>query len=127
MFLHGETPVKMENENQKVRIAYPCRWRYKVIGADEAGMRAAIAAATDGAADVTVSRGSATGRYLSLDVAVQVGDESARIAVYEALRKDPSVKVVLQWPKTLRKKTGPWPLSASTAPSAATPARRSAA
>lgn len=87
--------MKMENENQKVRIAYPCRWRYKVIGADEAGMRAAIAAATDGAADVTVSRGSATGRYLSLDVAVQVGDESARIAVYEALRKDPSVKVVL--------------------------------
>ena len=87
--------MKVENETQKVRIAYPCRWRYKVIGSDEPGMREAIAAATDGATEVTVSRSSATGRYLSLDVAVEVGDESARIAVYEALCKDPSVKVVL--------------------------------
>jgi len=34
-----------KNGNQKVSIDYPCRWVYKVIGADETKMRAAIATA----------------------------------------------------------------------------------
>jgi len=85
----------MENGPPKVSIEYPCCWRYRVIGSDEARMRAAIAAVTAGAPDVRASRSSATGKYCSLDVAVQVEDESARIAIYEALCRDPSVKMVL--------------------------------
>jgi putative lipoic acid-binding regulatory protein len=81
--------------HSEASIDYPCRWRYKVIGSDEAGMRAAIAAVTADAADVTAARSSATGKYLSLDVAVDVADESARLAIYTALCKDPSIKMVL--------------------------------
>jgi hypothetical protein len=87
--------VTIKNENQKVSIDYPCLWNYTVIGSDEAGMRAAIADATTGAGDVTASRSSATGKYVSLKIAVQVENEQRRIAIYEALRKEPFVKMVL--------------------------------
>jgi uncharacterized protein len=81
--------------NQKACIDYPCRWVYKVIGPDEARMRAAIAEVIPGGWEITASRSSTTGKYLSLDVTVQVEDEASRLSIYEALRKDPSVKVVL--------------------------------
>ena len=84
-----------KNGNQKVSIDYPCRWVYKVIGADETKMRAAIAAAIPGGCEITVSRSSAGGKYVSLTVTVHVEDEISRTCVYEALLKDPSVKVVL--------------------------------
>ena len=83
------------NGHSKVNIDYPCRWTYKVIGSDEAKMRAAITAVIPGGCEITVSRSSAGGKYVSLTVAVQVEDEVSRISIYEALRKDPSVKVVL--------------------------------
>ncbi|MBA4396660.1 MAG: DUF493 domain-containing protein [Syntrophus sp. (in: bacteria)] len=95
MLLYGGASVNVKNGNQKVCIDYPCRWCYKVIGSDEAKMRAVIAKATAGAGDVTASRSSATGKYASLDVVVKVEDEQRRLAIYEALRKDPSVKMVL--------------------------------
>jgi putative lipoic acid-binding regulatory protein len=66
-----------------------------MIGSDEAGMRSAIADATAGAGDVKASRSSATGKYVSLKIAVQVENEQRRIAIYEALRKEPFVKMVL--------------------------------
>ena len=85
----------MKNGDQKVSIDYPCLWLYKVIGSDEAKMRAAIADVITGAWEITASRSSATGKYLTLNVAVQVEEEETRIAIYEALRKEPSVKMVL--------------------------------
>ncbi len=85
----------MTNGNQKIGIDYPCLWNYTVIGSDESGMRAAIADVTAGAGDVRASRSSATGKYVSLNIAVQVENEQRRIAIYEALRKEPSVKMVL--------------------------------
>jgi putative lipoic acid-binding regulatory protein len=85
----------MNLDDQKVCIEYPCRWCYKVIGSDETEMRAAIVEVTAGACEITLSRSSATGKYLALNVTVQVGDEKTRIAVYEALCREPSVKLVL--------------------------------
>jgi len=84
-----------KNGNQKVNIDYPCRWIYKVIGADETKLRAAIATTIPGGCEITASRSSAGGKYVSLTVTIQVEDEVSRISVYEALLKDPSVKVVL--------------------------------
>jgi putative lipoic acid-binding regulatory protein len=87
--------VNEKNGNQKVSIDYPCRWFYKVIGSDEAKMRAAIADVIADAWEIMACRSSATGKYLTLNVAVQVENEQRRIAIYEALRKEPSVKMVL--------------------------------
>jgi putative lipoic acid-binding regulatory protein len=87
--------VNEKTGNQKVSIDYPCRWVYKVIGSDEAKMRAAIAEVIPGGCEITASRSSAGGKYVSLTVTVQVENEVSRTSIYEALRKDPSVKVVL--------------------------------
>jgi putative lipoic acid-binding regulatory protein len=87
--------MNMENGDQTVNIDYPCLWNYKVIGSDETKMRAAITNITAGAGNVTASRSSATGKYLVLNVTVQVKDEKTRISIYEALCKEPSVKMVL--------------------------------
>lgn len=81
--------------HQKISIDYPCRWVYKVIGSDEAKMRAAIAGIIPGGCEITPSRSSAGGKYVSLAVTVQVEDEVSRTSTYEALRKDPSIKIVL--------------------------------
>jgi len=87
--------VTIRSGNRKVVIDYPCLWHYTVIGSDEDAIRAAIADVTAGAGDITASRRSAAGKYVSLSVALQVEDEHRRIAIYEALRKAPSVKMVL--------------------------------
>lgn len=84
-----------KNGNQKIRIDYPCCWFYKVIGSDEAKMRVVISDVTAGKGEVIALRRSANGKYLTLNVAVEVDDERTRIAIYDALRKDPSVKMVL--------------------------------
>lgn len=83
------------DDRQKACIDYPCRWVYKVIGADEAKIRAAIAAVITCTCDITVSRSSASGKYLSLNVSVQIEDEAQRLSFYEALCRHPSVKMVL--------------------------------
>jgi uncharacterized protein len=80
---------------RKINIDYPCLWVYKVIGSDETTMRTAIAEAIPGGCEITTSRSSAGGKYVSLTVTVRVEDEIGRTSIYEALLKDLSVKVVL--------------------------------
>mgnify|MGYP001042901435 CR=1 FL=1 len=77
-------------------LAYPCPWEYKVIGAsEEEMMRAVSAIVQDRACTITPSRSSATGRYCSLRVSLVVESDSHRVAVYEALRGHPAIRIVL--------------------------------
>ncbi len=86
----------MDDRKEKAKIEYPCRWTYKVIGANLEGMRAAIRAlAPDGNCIVTLSRSSSEGRYHCLNVDREVESEADRVWLYEALRKHPAVKIVL--------------------------------
>lgn len=85
----------MKNKDQKVIIDYPCSWFYKVIGPDEEKMRAAIADVIDGAWEITASRSSAAGKYMALGIAVEVENEQVRKHIYEALRRHPSIIMVL--------------------------------
>lgn len=83
-------------DDQHPEIAYPCRWSYRIIGADEARLRAA-AIAIAGQAEHTLERGleSSGGKYRSLQLDVLVVDEAHRIAVFTALGKHPDVRFVL--------------------------------
>jgi hypothetical protein len=92
----GNLRTEMHERTEKVKIEYPCRWTYKVIGVDPDGMRAAIAELLpDGNCAVTLSRSSAGGRYHCLNVDREVGSEADRVSLYEALRKHPAVRIVL--------------------------------
>jgi hypothetical protein len=86
----------MHDRKVKARIEYPCRWTYKVIGENLDGMRAAIAALASGSdCVVTLSRSSSAGRFHCLTVDRTVESEADRVWLYEALRKHPTVRIVL--------------------------------
>ena len=78
------------------QITYPCAWGYRLIGADEAVLRAAVVAAVAGA-PVTFegARPSGGGRYVALRIVVTVADEAERLHVYAALQAHEGVRLVL--------------------------------
>ncbi len=82
--------------DQKVKIDYPCRWIYKVIGSNRDELRSIVSALLqDIPHDISTSRSSATGKYHCLNVEVSVESDAKRIAIYEALRENPAVRIVL--------------------------------
>ena len=59
----------MDPTDRKLELDYPCEWGYTLIGADEFEMRTAVADLIgDCVHRVRVSRRSAMGRYVSLEL-----------------------------------------------------------
>jgi putative lipoic acid-binding regulatory protein len=78
------------------KIAYPCRWVYKIIGSDQELMRKAIVEIAGGQEyAITPSRSSKGQKYHSLNLEMNIGDDESRVSIYEALRKHPEIKFVL--------------------------------
>ena len=77
-------------------IDYPCPWQYRLIGEDEAAMRAALAECID-VERCVVSEGnrSSGGRYLSVQVELIVMSEEERLGLYRCLAGHPATKMVL--------------------------------
>lgn len=77
-------------------IDYPCRWVYKVIGEDREELRRAITVLLqDLDHSIAFSNSSSGGKYHSFNVEVTVECEEKRLAVYEALKAEPAVKIIL--------------------------------
>lgn len=92
--------LKTKNQPQETPerpdIDYPCIWVYKVIGEDSTLLREIITKAC-APLDVTVSlsHSSSKGKYHSLNAELLVPDEDFRLKIYESLRNNPAVKIVL--------------------------------
>ena len=87
---------KLNKDGQKLIIEYPCRWIYKIIGSDNGKMRMAAKEIVSGRDyTITPSNISKTGRYHSLNLEVPVDDEGHRTGIYDKLRNNPAVKMVL--------------------------------
>ncbi len=79
-----------------VQIEYPCRWLYKVITTDGRGDQQRIQAMLRGSdCRISLSSQSRTGKYVSLDVEIEVRDEAHRNTVYLLLQEMATVKMVL--------------------------------
>ena len=77
-------------------IEYPCRWRYKVVGADEQAIRTVIAAIVlERDHTVELARSSRTGKYVSLAVDVLVNSHEERRGIANDLGAHPAVRFVL--------------------------------
>ena len=88
--------MNSNKQSDKPAINYPCPWTYKVIGYDEALLRKIIAEIiTDRSYRIEVSHSSKTGKYICLNLITEVSNEDNRVAMYEALRNHPAVKIVL--------------------------------
>lgn len=88
--------VRFNEIEARLEIEYPCRWLYKVIGADADAMRVAILEIIE-AEEVRVepSNTSSGGRFVSLNVEVTVRSESERTGYYEQLRASDAIRMVL--------------------------------
>jgi uncharacterized protein len=82
-------------ENEKASIDYPCEWAYKVIGSDKESVHGATASIIqDGAYEIDDSNTSKTGKYLSFNVTLVVGDEAYRNKIYQAFKEHNDIKFV---------------------------------
>ncbi len=81
---------------EKPQITYPCDWVYKVIGTDCTLLRDAIlAACLPLEVKISYSHSSSKGKYHSLNAEISLPDESIRLQIYETLKSNPAVKIVL--------------------------------
>lgn len=94
---NDETPrVRLNEVTERLELEYPCHWVYKIIGEDAARLRQAVLQIIEGDAyTVSVSKTSSSGRYVSLNIDVEVSDESERTSIYAALRSHADVRMVL--------------------------------
>lgn len=83
-------------DGQKPEIEFPCHWGYRIIGAPEAEMRAAIVEVV-GAAEHTLEAGGASsgGKYVSLRLTVRVENDEHRLTIHRELSAASCVKMVL--------------------------------
>jgi len=92
--------------DQRPRIEYPCRWEFKVIGLDERVLRReteeALLSVLGSPAgteardyDLSISRTSRGGKYVSLSLALRVEDEAERDAIFTALNECPNIVMVI--------------------------------
>ena len=82
-------------ENEKASIDYPCEWVYKVIGSDKESVYGATASIMqDCAYQINDSNASKTGKYLSFNVTVMVGDEAYRNKIYQEFKEHNDIKFV---------------------------------
>ena len=93
-----------EAKNRKPVVNYPCPWGYKVIGAEEKPLRAAVKKCLDTCLnpnsgdrefELGLSRSSKGGKYVSLSLNLTVQDEKERDAIFAALSSRPEVLMVI--------------------------------
>jgi putative lipoic acid-binding regulatory protein len=81
---------------EKVKIDYPCRWVYKIIGTSQEELQALVAALLqDSPYRISLCNSSATGKYYCMNVELTVENEEKRVALYESLKQHPAVKIIL--------------------------------
>jgi putative lipoic acid-binding regulatory protein len=82
-------------DNEETSVDYPCEWIYKVIGSDKESVHNVIASIIQGHKyQIDDSNSSKSGKYLSFDVTVMVGDEEYRNKIYQALKGHDDIKFV---------------------------------
>jgi uncharacterized protein len=80
----------------KLQLAYPCEWLYKVIGHSQDRLRSAVAEIIEPQSyTITLSNTSKTGKYCCLNVYMEVLSEGHRTTIYTALKNHPEIRLVL--------------------------------
>lgn len=93
MLLHDKnSPGRPE----RPEIEYPCTWVYKVIGVDCTLLKEIIVTAcSPHKVEISHSHSSSKGKYHSLNAELEVPSEETRLSIYDKLKSDPAVKIVL--------------------------------
>ena len=96
MVLKACKKMSPEKNICKAQLDYPCQWLYKVIGTDHEKLLQAInEIVTSKPCEINLSNTSSKGKYLCLNLEVNVESEGERNAIYLDLKMHPHVKIVL--------------------------------
>lgn len=82
--------------DKKPEINYPCLWQYKVIGKVEHEILEAISGVV-GDKDHTIctSNKSSSGKYLSINLELEVHSEDMRNTIFTELQAHPSLRMII--------------------------------
>ena len=87
---------RLDLTSDHLKLQYPCQWVYKVIAASESALRKAIAEIMmDRDHTIAMSNASSSGKYICLNIEVQVLDEEDRRNIYEVLRAHSATRYIL--------------------------------
>ncbi|MFW2366877.1 MAG: YbeD family protein [Desulforhopalus sp.] len=90
MLLHDK------NSSERPEIKYPCTWVYKVIGVDCSLLKEVIVTVcSPHEVQISHSHSSSKGKYHSLNAELEVPSEDVRLSIYDKLKSNPAVKIVL--------------------------------
>ncbi|HLD24250.1 MAG TPA: DUF493 domain-containing protein [Sulfuricurvum sp.] len=88
--------VIINDETQKLELTYPCRWCYKVVASERAGIEiAALEIFCEREYSLIPSNTSRGGKYISMNLELLVHNEDERTYFYETLKAHPHIKMVL--------------------------------
>lgn len=97
MVIQKREKVILDSTNQnRPEIDYPCEWKYKIISKtpDEA-VQAAENAANGFKFEITASNISKKGKYVSINLSVEVESEEERNLIFGKLEADSKVIMVI--------------------------------
>lgn len=80
---------------EKLKINYPCKWSYKIIGSDKEQMQAAVFEILQDKYEMLPSKSSVKGNYHSFDVHTQVSNEEERYRIFFALKDCEAIRFVI--------------------------------
>ncbi len=84
------------NRQDKPKVDYPTRWSYRIVGSDEAAIRAHVKACmADREHELVLSRRGRGGRYLSLHLSLHLQEEAERLAIHQQVSDHEAVRFVL--------------------------------
>ena len=82
--------------NKKPEINYPCLWQYKVIGTDREEILGSIRSIIgDIEHTISESKKSSKGKYLSVNLELEVESEEMRNSIFGKLQVHASIKMVI--------------------------------
>ncbi len=82
-------------EDKKVEIEYPCIWKYKVIIENGKNVKKIVKNQIQKEYKLKFSNKSKSGKYDSYSLELLVQNEDERTYIYENLKKDAQIKMVL--------------------------------
>lgn len=86
----------INDSTQKLELAYPCSWSYKLIGYEKEAIKKAIHdVILQREHSLTHSNASKTGKYVSMNLDLVITNEDERNFIYEALKAHQNIKMVL--------------------------------
>ena len=89
----------MKDVNKRVKIKYPCKLTYKIIGNEYelivGAIKDILSKSNEKHYKIGLSKKSKSAKYFSVNLNVIINDETTRLKYYKELSKHKNIKIVI--------------------------------